>query len=790
MTFYIKDITGSILKLNLSGCQYITEKMNSGKVQLGRCFLQSQKKIEEQYYLDDTYMGIDTPAQMQEVDSGFRLLPHQKISAAAILEIADRRMLELEDENFSSQITTNKNIKIVTSALSYGDPFGSGKTFVIIAVLCLRPRPRVLPEIANSIILMSDGRREFNRRRTIIKHSVRNELKIRYDIVIRPSVIITGSAVLLQWEDAIKSVTKMKIFTIAGYFDLVKLEKMIEDDTINAFDVILLKNGTVTGEFDLPSDGEYRSIVNVFTSMLRGRCVPWAVYDDFDNSKTPPGSRQIPALFSVYVSATSRIGPIIRTDDKSYDTLLDLIKDKQAAQLNSILNDRLLFKNFKVEGEKTFVENSAKITKVEQFVYTYDNPDNNYMELLGAMGEDEAKEIVEMLNSDAVATAASKLGIVATSISKIFEEMLNKKYTVFLNASDVLKTAEEFDQKVLPALEYFPEEYKQPVGLVDQIRTQIQNKVLPKPDYKSEQIEDLAKEIIEEAKIDKDQSSIAINRVKDNVREGDCQICRLPLKSDNEDDNLGAIINKCCGIIVCEDCGFKGNDIKLQYDYKTQAKVFRGSCANCKKNINPQKDIIFLERNFDIDSILTAKGDEGSEPVVEEAPVVVEPEAGPSIKNIKNPKLKALVQICKGITPDNQKRVDVKIAHLMEGRIDIPQKDDTPKKVAVFSNHTETLVLIENIAKEFGIEYFRLQGTAKMKHETAERFKTERTLLIINSSTDCAGLNVQWMTHLVLYHKITDPNIEAQVGGRGQRIGREVNLHIHHLCYKNEEKML
>jgi hypothetical protein len=41
----------------------------------------------------------------------------------------------------------------------------------------------------------------------------------------------------------------------------------------------------------------------------------------------------------------------------------------------------------------------------------------------------------------------------------------------------------------------------------------------------------------------------------------------------------------------------------------------------------------------------------------------------------------------------------------------------------------------------------------------------------------------------VFFHKMIDKNIEAQVAGRAQRIGRICNLHMHYLMYNNEKEI-
>ena len=56
---------------------------------------------------------------------------------------------------------------------------------------------------------------------------------------------------------------------------------------------------------------------------------------------------------------------------------------------------------------------------------------------------------------------------------------------------------------------------------------------------------------------------------------------------------------------------------------------------------------------------------------------------------------------------------------------------------------------------------------------------------MLNAKHYGSGLNLQMTTNIVIYHKMT-PELENQVIGRGQRVGRTCSLQITHLCYKNE----
>ena len=48
-------------------------------------------------------------------------------------------------------------------------------------------------------------------------------------------------------------------------------------------------------------------------------------------------------------------------------------------------------------------------------------------------------------------------------------------------------------------------------------------------------------------------------------------------------------------------------------------------------------------------------------------------------------------------------------------------------------------------------------------------------------------MNLEMTTDIIIYHKLTK-DLERQVIGRGQRLGRTCVLNVHHLCYDNEMK--
>lgn len=741
--------------------------------------------LDTQLELEENFEAIETPNGFKNIE----LYPHQATVIKALIDAEDKRVITVRSGDFDE--ITNGQVKVETSALVLSEPFGTGKTYMILGFIMERPIPKAFPGHVNSIIIKNDEGKYVPayRKKDQAKQLFRHEIVRKFtgpNALIKPNLIVVGSSVLIQWEREIKEHTTLKVLSIGNYYQLQKFYQLYLERKLKAFDIILLKNGKVTGNFTLPGEDpstqtDYRSLITVIAKMTAGSCWSRVIYDDFDTISIPAGSMAINSLFTLYVSATTKATPNGRAQMVTYKSLLDAFAQRQTP-LTLVTKDKTLFTNFNIRNKSDFVEKSTKIPNLETYRYVYSNPDDNYIRLLGAMGEQDANNIMEMLNGDAIGTAAEALGIKTNSVADIFSRMLDKKYERYMNDQYVLETIERVRNEIIPLLQPHPEDKKHTVGELDTIRAAIAKKNMPNCKYYSIVLDQMLDEMYTEYQISKEQNGLSINRVIDNIKEGACQICCLPL------EDMNTFIIRCCGLIACEVCAIKGCQIQKRYDYKLKANTICGACANCKAVVYPEKDLLFVDRSFNLEALLQAKGDEKpAEPLPE---VVEVAEDKPAEPEIKNPKLKALLKIIKGQEPENKEKIPNKIKHLLQGRIDLPQPEGIEKKVLVFANFNETLNLIENFLVEQNITFLRLGGTFKEKADTVKKFQTYGTVLLINSQQHCAGLNLQMSTDLVYFHKILDENIESQVAGRLQRIGRTVNGKVHYLCYANEKAMV
>jgi SNF2 family DNA or RNA helicase len=716
--------------------------------------------------LDPTYEGVDPVVPGL---SGIKLRPHQCVVVRALIDLETARVAKLD---------CGKTVNTVaSSAIVLSEPFGTGKTYEIIAMVLLKPIPQAIPDYKFVTAPTYEPR---------IGTSFVLERRITGKSTIRPNLIVVGSSVLIQWERAIaEHAPQLRVFTIANYYSLKQFQSMYNSGAVNHFDVVLLKNGKVTGRLALGNDAntrEYHSLVTTIGKITYGKWWSRVFYDDFDVIEL--SGNAIDALSTVYVSATRKKNRDPRQSTRIAD-FRGRLRDTFRRPLVEVTTDTVLFRCFNVRNDSEFVEASTRVTVMNQFKYVYDNPDDNFIRLIGALGEDNANAIMEMLNGDAPGTAAEMLGIKSNSIADIFQKVLDNKYDDYIVSSravDACARARDVAARIPP----HPKGKNHPIAKLAKLRT-----VLNRGEdigeqhmkYSSESLFSFLAETLREFTERKQQSGLAIQRVIDNAKEGMCQICCMDL------GGIDTFIVKCCGIILCDMCGGKGNNFRSTYDRKEERKTAMGSCANCKAPVDPRRDLVFLDRNFSLESLLKARGDERppapAEPD-EALPTPAEPE-GPEIAN---PKLRALLAIIRGQQPESRQPLSLHIDRLLEGTVDIPPDPDNAK-VVVFASYNETLHKIEGMLREQGVAYERLMGTHREMADTVDRFRAgAMRVLLINSQQHCAGLNLEFCNHMVLFHYITNQNVIGQVVARCQRMMRTENLQLHLLCYKNEENYI
>lgn len=107
-------------------------------------------------------------------------------------------------------------------------------------------------------------------------------------------------------------------------------------------------------------------------------------------------------------------------------------------------------------------------------------------------------------------------------------------------------------------------------------------------------------------------------------------------------------------------------------------------------------------------------------------------------------------------------------------------------KFMIFANFTQTFKKIEKELLSMGVNYKILKGQNKKIAKAIQDFeKGEISVIMLNAKYFGAGMNLQMATDLVIYHRF-DKELEEQVIGRAQRLGRTCKLNIYYLLHSNE----
>ena len=686
---------------------------------------------------------IDETFECVEHVDGLRtnLFPHQKPIVKAMMDLEMVRTIHIDE------------YEVKTSAAILSEAVGSGKTIDILSLILLQKIPKVFPDISELTMI-----EESSTRRRSIKMHYTSIVRKKFKNILKPTLIFAGVSVIDQWEKAITTFTSLKFFTVFDVRGLQKLIDKMETKEVNYYDIILVKNGKITRPITLPDnivveDKNYDKstlyIYNVLANMRR-HCWARLVIDDFDTIKLPHTAGVVNALFTWYISSTKKLMERRILHNNQFKTTSDMLMYNNYS-CSDIMKNSILFYNFNIRNKPEFVKMTNNISSPKFYVYVFINPNDQYMGLLGAMNNSEANEIMEMLNGDAISTAAGRLGINTGSVADIFELMLGKQYELYKKSLDVLDFIREVEpmQGNRTPMSENPDEddtYKKSDLFV---RRPIEYNY---PNLKS-LIDSTKEEYIEI----KNQSGIAIERVKNNIKDGECPICMGDL-SDEED----IIILKCCGSILCGMCCF---------GVVFPKKSLVGQCAKCRTKLG-LKSLIHVSGDFDLAKITEDKIEQ-----VDEVKEKVEEERN---------KFTAIIDIINNTNTPERKRVDVNISNLMKGthQFDEPSYN----KVLIFANFDETLVKIRKTLDDKKISYWQLGGSHSEITSTVAKFTEcpKQCVLIVNSTKHCAGLNLQTATDIIFAHKIVDPNIETQVIGRGQRLGRTSRLRVHFMFYQNE----
>jgi SNF2 family DNA or RNA helicase len=203
-----------------------------------------------------------------------------------------------------------------------------------------------------------------------------------------------------------------------------------------------------------------------------------------------------------------------------------------------------------------------------------------------------------------------------------------------------------------------------------------------------------------------------------------------------------------------------------------------------KHIIKDIKQIVFLSGAIDMNAVVNAAPD-SKESLFSLNDSPQDTPRDP-FDSIENEKLRYLLYVINGReppgTPDNSP-----LPHgIIEGKGYVRAKD---KKVLVFAKEAETIENIRDVLAKHATPYIVLAGKHNEIQAKINEFRQSTTVnvMLIESERHASGINLQFATDLVFYHKLSDDAIARQAVGRIQRCGRTCSGNVWYLQYDAEK---
>lgn len=749
-----------------------------------------------------------------------KLLDHQRKTVKAMIDLENKRYL---------RVTTNdiyNTCVIETCAGFLSEKPGSGKTYEIFAVIAENTK---LPTVAEITTIPFVTKPEKVLNRVFVDMGYTTEVRKYYQKVFRQTLIFVGKSVMSQWELKIKTYTHFKAFIIENVFDLRKFYKMIfknneiTDAKINKYDIILIKNGKITGEFKVPElenttikNNRSRLILNVFGELFKNVCFNRVVMDDCDTLDIPGNAKIIPSMFTWFVSATKKKQFFSTKVTDKMHTVEDYINFRNTYA--QIFSNEELFTFFNVGCDNDFIDESVKVSVTKYYVYKFDNPNDTFISMIGSMGTDSNLTIAEMLNGDAILTAADTVGVKTNKVSDIFEKILDKSWETYKKNLEIEKYI-PIVKKLLQKLSPYEDDDTISKTNLDLLKKNIKkpgplkwvNDTVKHSDIK---ITDVINEVETENNKEKVENGKVIARVKDNLKQGECPITCEPLSKCE-----GVVVLKCCGVAISKEAS---------------VSIFTGfgkKCPMCRNTVN-KDDVILIDRNFDFSKIineeifdeeeynknvgnikLPTKLDNNETPEIKEGKQEINDlQEDEKLKNNEFVadledfneeelnKYNCVIKIIEGkdneLNDVREIKNEILIPGLLQGSCDLGDAPENERKVIIYCSFPETMKNVETRLAKKNFKFVKLQGTSKQINEIHRRYNLPNedvdaiNILLITTPKYSAGLDLQNTTDTIFLHYVIDINVTTQIGGRSSRYGRKRNNRFHYILYRNEHRYM
>jgi superfamily II DNA or RNA helicase len=382
----------------------------------------------DNYY--DIELNEHSKLAEQSSKINIKLKPHQLTALNKAIEMENKGIIryKLKDNNIISPLSNiNKNniIEISTNVGIFGDIVGYGKTFIALSLIALNDINNI--HINNNLTEIYNNIKNYN----YFSISTTNNL-IAMNIIRSTLIIVPRGPVYSQWENMIRTNTKLKILAINNLlfiksnlpkYDGTNMNEII--DFYNSYDIVLIKNTTLSLFFNNYYNDNNFNIINNWKRVIIDEA-----HDIINNLKVNINYHYLWLISATYEKIVDKLR-------KTSNNSLIISKDVMTHYINFMI----------VKNNIKFIKNSFKLPEPIEKVYLCKLSNN-----INIIKNFISDSILEKLNANDISGAIKELGgkneteeEIIELVSKELRRELNNKelernYITNLDISQELKT--------------------------------------------------------------------------------------------------------------------------------------------------------------------------------------------------------------------------------------------------------------------------------------------------------------------------------------------------------------